>query len=327
MKPHPLWFCRGHDPEKVLICRIEPYFVRERCRIVKQRTITHFVFPLMALALLVFALARPLNADAASRTHVMGIKSSGHATTPFAGSNLTYHGGPVQGGTTHVYAIFWEPTGSTVSSTYNSLIKRYFGDVGGSGLYAINKQYTDSSGRIPSNSTLAGSWVDTKAYPSGTLSDANIQSEVTRAKSANGWSSSLTNIFFVFTAKNENICDGGSCSFSTFCAYHSYFGSNTIYAAMPYTGTNLSACGVPVSPNNDFNADSTINVTSHEQNEAATDPLLNAWYDSSGAENGDKCAWNFGSYSSSGNVTWNGHHYIVQQEWDNAKRGCALTGP
>ena len=37
-----------------------------------------------------------------------------------------------------------------------------------------------------------------------------------------------------------------------FCAYHSNFGNNTLYASMPYTGTNLSACGVSTSPNNDF---------------------------------------------------------------------------
>src|SRR5205807_4072958 len=36
------------------------------------------------------------------------------------------------------------------------------------------------------------------------------------------------------------------------------------------------------------------NVTGHELSEARSDPQLNAWYDSSGAENADKCAWIFG---------------------------------
>ena len=36
------------------------------------------------------------------------------------------------------------------------------------------------------------------------------------------------------------------------------------------------------------------NVTAHELSEALTDPANpGAWYDSSGAENGDKCAWTF----------------------------------
>jgi hypothetical protein len=89
---------------------------------------------------------------------------------------------------------------------------------------------------------------------------------------------------------------------------------------MPYTGTNLSACGVSTSPNHDFDADSTINFTSHEQMEAATDPHLNALYDLAGYDIVDKCAWQFGTTNSQGgDVVWNG--------WDNARRGCVLSGP
>ena len=84
---------------------------------------------------------------------------------------------------------------------------------------------------------------------------------------------------------------------------------------MPYTGTNLSACGVTHSPNGDVNADSTINVTSHEQMEAATDPYLNAWYDANGAENSDKCAWTFGAQL----LTFtNRSQWKVQGNWSNS---------
>ncbi|GAC1302710.1 MAG: hypothetical protein NVSMB27_42630 [Ktedonobacteraceae bacterium] len=288
----------------------------------------------MAVALLVAFLLHPLaaaNAAASNGIHFSGTKTRQHVS-PTSGGNLLYHGGPIMPNTTRAYAIFWEPSGSTVSATYNSLLSRYFGDVGGSGLYHVNTQYKDSHNRIPSGSVLGGSWVDTAAYPSNILIDSQIQQEVTHAQQVNGWTAALTHIFFVFTAKGENICFDSTytqCSFTYFCAYHSAFGKN-IYAAMPYTGTVLTACGVPTgkSPNNDIDADSTINVTSHEQMEAATDPHLNAWYDASGAENGDKCAWTFGSVAANGsNVTWNGHPYIVQREWDNAKSGCVLTGP
>jgi len=295
---------------------------------VLQRMRGLYLLPLMTLALLVVSLLQPLSADAGSlgKTHLLKTK---HQASPNAGvGNLSYHGGPVMSGTARAYAIFWEPSGSHVSSTYNSLILQYFGDVGGSSLYYNNTQYKNSSGNYPSSSVLGGSWVDTAAYPSGTLSDAQVQGEVTHAKQVKGWTSNIDNVFFVFTAKGENICSGSSCSFTSFCAYHGYFGSNTQYAAMPYTGTNLSACGVSTSPNHDFDADSTINVTSHEQMEAATDPHLNAWYDLVGYEIGDKCAWQFGSTNSQGgDVVWNGHAYEVQKEWDNARRGCVLSGP
>lgn len=62
-----------------------------------------------------------------------------------------------------------------------------------------------------------------------------------------------------------------------------------------------------------------------EHMEAVTDAHLNAWYDSSGNEIGDKCAWNFGPLSLDGgkaNEEWNGHYYLVQQEGSNSKAGC-----
>lgn len=307
----------------------------------KKRVSPVLALPVLTLALVAMALM-PLSASAASHppttptTPTQHQKHSHHKPhfffkrskmRPNVSSNLIYNGGPVMGGTTNVYAIFWEPTGA-VSANYNSLILRYFGDVGGSGLYNINTQYTDSGGNAPSNTQLAGSWVDTSAYPETPLLDSDIQNEVSNAQSANGWSSSIDNIFFVFTEQNTDLCFDSSqtqCASNTFCAYHNYFGSNTIYAAMPYAAS--FSCQTPGSPNND-DADLTINVTSHEQMEAATDPLLNAWSDSSGQENGDKCAWNFGNVNPDGsNVNWNGDPYIVQQEWDNAISGCALTGP
>ena len=249
-----------------------------------------------------------------------------NAVTPFASSNLTYHGGPVMTGTANAYAIFWEPTGN-VEANYNNLIQQYFGDVGGSGLYHNNTQYTNSSGGYPSNARFAGSWLDTRGYPESPLLDSDIQGEVSHALSSTGWSSGSNNIFFVFTQRNEDICFDSSrstCASNYFCAYHSNFGS-TLYATMPYAAS--FQCNPGYSPNHN-DADQTINVTSHEQMEAATDPQGTAWYDSAGYEIGDKCAWQFGSTNASGaDVTWNGHGYIVQKEWDNRVRGCVLSGP
>jgi hypothetical protein len=300
--------------------------------ILKKKALLFSAFPVLALAILAVALIGSMAAQATAPNNAAPIhitKIRGAAVVPNAQANMSYHGGPVMAGTTKAYAIFWEPTGSSVSATYNSLILRYFGDIGGSGLYHNNTQYKASNGTFASGAALGGSWVDTAAYPSNTISDAQVRQEVSHAMQVKGWTASATHLFFVFTAKGENICYNSSqCSFTTFCAYHSFFGSNTMYAAMPYTGTNLSACGVSKSPNGNIDADSTINVTSHEQNEAATDPHLNAWYDASGNEIGDKCAWTFGHVNPDGsNVTWNGHEYIVQQEWDNHVSGCVLTGP
>jgi hypothetical protein len=56
------------------------------------------------------------------------------------------------------------------------------------------------------------------------------------------------------------------------------------------------------------------NVTGHELSETRTDPALNAWYDSSGSENADKCAWSFSGslLQFSNNTQWK-----IQGNWSN----------
>ena len=288
---------------------------------------------IIAIALLPAAISAVASNGTAKSHSVHIFHSRGHARpnvsrAASSASNLTYHTGPVMAGTTNVYAIFWEPTGN-VSTNYNNLIKRYFGDVGSSPLYKVNNQYTQTGNAFPSNAVLAGSWVDTIAYPNSPLLDSNIQAEVTRAqKNNNGWTSGINNIFFVFTERNQDICIDNTqqCASNTFCAYHSFFGTNTIYATMPYAAS--FSCDPGSSPNKD-DADQTINVTSHEQMEAATDPLLNGWYYTINNQNyeiGDLCAWTFGPGNLQGaDVLWNKDPYIVQQEWSNAISGCNLT--
>lgn len=324
-----------------------------------------FVSPLLLVVTLIAAVgyvavsagAAPLRngphnifyAKGSSHQPVGTVIASANATV---NPNLTFHqGGSVVDGTMNVFLIFWEPTGSTgVSPNYHSLIQRYFSDVGGSSLYQNNQQYTDGQGRFPSGSQLSGTFIDTAtAYPTQSngnfLIDANIQSEVTHAQQVNGWTSDIHNAFFVFIAPNETLCIDPSQAQCTpdiasasvkFCGYHSFFNTNTIYAAMPYAAsTNFntanSSCDSEVNNNsqagpNGDDADMTINVASHEQMEIATDPLLNAWFDSNGFEIGDKCGFVFGPVDGkAGDVVLNGNSYLVQQEWDNAISGCTLS--
>jgi hypothetical protein len=79
-------------------------------------------------------------------------------------------------------------------------------------------------------------------------------------------------------------------------------------------------------------------VFAHEQFEAITDPDLNAWFDSSGQENGDKCNFNFGATSTCNanglcaagagaakyNQTFGNNNWMLQQNWRNSGGGaCA----
>ena len=290
--------------------------------------------------------ARPSPSNPAGK--MLGVVPSRHAAghNRSGGSNLSYHNGPVMH-TNTVYAIYWEPPGFSAQTGYESLINRFFGDVAAasgatSNVYYSDTQYYDTTGSIAYRSSFAGSVVDTDplpasgcrdSYTSVCLTDSQIQAEITHVIKANGWTANSSTEFFMFTAKGIGSCDGSSCAFSQYCAYHSWIGSGstaTIYANMPYADTVPSACDAGQHPNNN-DADATINVTSHEHNESITDEQGSAWYDSRGYENGDKCAWNFGATLGSTaygqyNQLINGNPYYLQQEWSDHSSGCVLRG-
>jgi hypothetical protein len=285
---------------------------------------------------------------------ILGMVSSHSEASHSAGGaaglgQLRYHGGPVVHGTA-AYAIYWVPAGYSVSSDYSTLIDRFFTDVAAdsgrtSNVYYSDTQYSDGAGTIAYSVRFGGSMLDTNPFPASgcadtvaqttvCLTDAQLQAEITRVVAAQGWPKGPNTEFFMFTAKGVGSCaDSSHCSFSQYCAYHSWIGSGSteiLYANQPYTDTVPSACDATAHPNNS-EADPTINVVSHEQNETITDPNGNAWYDLAGYENGDKCAWKFGSAIGSTaygayNQLINGHPYELQQEYSNARRGCVLTG-
>lgn len=269
---------------------------------------------------------------------------------------LQYWGGAVMR-TNTTYAIFWLPSGTNLSfggnnAGYEQTISQFFADVGhDSGttgnVFGLDTQYYDtlSGGQthIAYNSTFGGAIVATDPLPAqqctdGTtycVTDAQIQSEVASVVSAHGLPQDTSHAYFVFTPQGLGSCLGtgnSHCSYSYYCAYHNAFagrnGTGTVaYGDMPWV-YGISGCDMGQYPNGG-QADPTINVLSHELSEAITDPVPNyGWLDATGSEIGDKCAWTFGTLSGSGkseyNQTINGHHYFLQEEFDNASDACQL---
>jgi hypothetical protein len=257
--------------------------------------------------------------------------------------DLQYHGGPVMT-TNKAYAIYWVPGGYSIASGYDTTINQFFSDVGhdsgmGTNVYAVETQYSN----IQYSSSFGGSYTDTSAFPASgcpiyegditeCLTDAQIQAEVDHAISVNGWTKNGTNMFFVFTPAAVGSCFDAAgqqgCSYTAYCAYHGTTNSGAIYANQPYAAH--AGCDEGQYPNgSSTQADPTINVVSHEHNEAITDPQLNAWYDAAGYEIGDKCAWDFGplqgSNGSEYNQVINGHHYFLQREYSNNGHQCDQT--
>ena len=282
----------------------------------------------------------------------------GGGARPKRTSNLTYHLGPTMH-TNTTYAIFWgAPDATTANSNfpafdsgYQALIERYFGDVAAASgastnVYFSDTQYHDNlNGNITYKSTFGGAYADTTAYPANgctdkatsiCLSDGQLQQEIAADVShLSGWTGGESQVVFIFTPKGVGSCAGSSCAYTNYCAYHSWIGSGTsaiLYANQPYADQNYSiyTCNSGQWPNGN-SADATLNVVSHEHNEAITDQQGSAWFDSSGQEDGDKCAWNFGTPTGGTNGAYynqaiNGDHYYLQQEWSNKSSGCVLTG-
>ncbi len=272
-------------------------------------------------------------------------------------SNLSYHSGPTMN-TNTTFAIFWGAGGSW-DGGYQALIEQYFADVSKdsgktSNVYYSDTQYYDtitgSQRNIQYASTFGGSYIDTTAYPpngctdnatSICLSDLQLQNEIQAdMTSGTSWTNGKptggeSQLIFIVTPKGVGSCVGSSCAYTNYCAYHSWIGSGSsaiLYANQPYANQNYSiyTCNSGPWPNGN-SADATLNVVSHEHNEAITDQQGTAWYDRRGYENGDKCAWNFGTAtgstsSGSYNQTINGDHYYLPQEWSNKSSGCVLTG-
>jgi hypothetical protein len=260
------------------------------------------------------------------------------------GANMTYHGGPVMHSDAN-YTIFWAPSGYTFPSNYASIINGFFGNVAAAdgqstNDYSIAKQYTDSTGTgFTYGASYGTSFNDSDAYPANgcsagggkCITDAQLQTEVNNFVTAHGLPRGMSTMYFVYTPSGVASCfdsSGTQCSTNVYCAYHSNLGSGSsgiLYANMPYAG--VSGCESDEYPNGSVPADSALNVTSHENIEAITDPLGTAWFDSSGNEIGDKCAWNFGSPLGGGagteyNESIASGHYWLQQEWSNAASGC-----
>ncbi len=269
-----------------------------------------------------------------------------HRAPASSSNNLVYNGGPVMHSDAN-YAIYWEPSGHTTTSTFKNIVNGYFTNVAaGSGAtnnnYSVATQYYDGSGNIAYNSTYGGSFVDTDAYPSlgcvGTASvggpcinDSQLQTELAKVIAAKGLPTGLGTEYFMYFPSGVTTCTSVAsyeCSGTVYCAYHSSFtsGSSTIlYANMPYDG--VSGCESGEYPNGDTGADSDLNVTSHENIETITDPLGNAWIDSSGNEIGDKCNFTFGSpLGGAAGAEYNEQistgNYYLQEEWSNAAGGC-----
>jgi len=256
----------------------------------------------------------------------------GHARTS-GGTTvaITYHKGPVMLGTINVYYIWY---GNWASNTGTTILTDLAQNLGGSPYWNINTTYYNASNVHLSNSVAyAGSTTD--AYSLGTaLTDANIQTIVSSAITSGRLPLDINGVYFVLTSADVN-ATSGFCT--QYCGWHTHGTISGLDVKYSFVGnpdrcpTSCAATTTANSPNGNLGADGMASIISHELEETATDPDLNAWYDRKGAENADKCAWTFGTtYTTStgglANMKLGARDFLIQQNWVNSGNGfCAKS--
>jgi len=257
----------------------------------------------------------------------------GAAQTEGSVQSITYHYGPVMTGTVNIYLIWYGNWGGTTGANGTAVLQNLVSSLGGSPYFNITTTYYNPNGIALSNSVhFAGAIFDN--YSQGAhLDDDAVNSIVGLAISSGQFPLDTNGVYFVLTSADVHEITG----FCTqYCGWHNFAtmsGANIKYAFVGNANQCLSACAEQTisSPNGDLGIDGMASTMAHELAEAVTDPNLNAWYDASGEEMADKCAWTFGtayrtSNHSLANVNLGGLDYLLQQLWVNTSAGyCAMS--
>jgi hypothetical protein len=237
---------------------------------------------------------------------------------PTKAINLTNHGGPVITAA-HVIFIFYGPSfGSGADATYASTLQAFRNQFGTTGEYNTITQYSGSNGTV-ALSNLAGGTADMfdSTAPPTNVTDAAVQAEVTKYLSTHTFDANA--IYEVVIPSSSYSSSGSSTSCGgpslAYCAYHGNYtssGHDVRYSIEPYP--NCSGCAV-----SGWTAvQNQEHFVCHETREAVTDPDGTTWWDRTGNEADDKCAWSPTPFIGTGG-------YSYQYEYSNAARACIKT--
>jgi len=249
--------------------------------------------------------------------------------------NLLYHSGVVMGNVT-IQPIFWGSGWNGGNQDIVNGISNFYYNYSSAPYSQLVKQYTDINGDVPGTTVnVENAIVDTST------SSTNVFNRVCAAVAQN------TNLISAASKKSLYVpvyVDSARGN-ANYCGYHSagtcglVSGNKVTTVAVEFgfffSLVNDAGCHTQLAPGEtDQTLANLVNVTAHELSELLTDPatfnsnppsVYNAyfggWFDASGNEIGDKCAWKFSS--SPQNI--GGQNYFLQSEWSNLITGCANT--
>lgn len=259
---------------------------------------------------------KPADKPFADADHVVYTFSRGSVRLlPKAVSLLVNHGGGVIASPKVVF-VFWGPSFNNAASpdySYARTLQAYRNQLGSTQEWAVLAEY----GIMAPVNLGAGTpdWFDTSPPPTN-VTDSAVQAEVNRYLASHAFNGKTA--YEVVIPSTSYSSSGGSTSCGgpalAYCAYHGdYSGSSgTVkYSIQPYA----SCSGCKVSGWTD--AQNEEHFVFHETTEIVTDPLGTSWYDSSGSEIADKCAWSPSPFLDGG--------YGYQYLWSNKAKACVRT--
>jgi hypothetical protein len=288
-----------------------------------------FIFSSLAVVLLVGAVAifgqpevivhHKINTHSQSPNHTeFSATTGGTAAT----SPLLYHGGPLIN-TPTIYIIWygnWNRGNGTDTPAGQQLIRDWASGIGNTQWFQINQSKSVSGKSISGNVSFTPLSNESTDGGKTRLRDNDIANIVNNAINNGRLPYNANGVYFVVTSSDVNE-QSGFCT--QYCGWHTAGNltrGRVRYSFVGNAARCLNSCAEQsVSPNGNAGIDAAISVMSHELTEATTDPDLNAWYDSSGAEDADKCAWTFGhnqfqtSNGSWANEVWGGHNWLIQR--------------
>ena len=240
-------------------------------------------------------------------------QESGPVAFARRGANMTYHGGKIMP-TAVSKIIFWGSSwsnGTFAGDKITGLDSWYTGHSGSNYAKTVD-EYTGSNGQVGATTTHQGHIIDTSTA-SGGGNTSTILNEVCKQITAGNIVPDASGNGYYAVYSDVKRGNAG------YCAWHSAgsCGGKAVQFAFFFNLDGDPGCDPADSTTGHSQGLAALaNVTAHELSEARSDPASpGAWYDSSGAENGDKCAWTFNVPS----VTLsNGTKWKLQGEWSNA---------
>jgi hypothetical protein len=191
----------------------------------------------------------------------------------------------------------------------------------------------------PTGGSLAGVWYDNAGSEPNPANGNQLANEAIKAAGHFGNTSAASNRYAQYVIMSATGTNPDNWLTGGYCAWHDYNGDTTLtggaasspygdiaFTNMPYVLDQGTSCG-----QNFVNSNGTLDgftiVGGHEYSETITDQNpAGGWTNhTSGAENGDECAWISSGQGASANVTMGNGSYAMQSTWSNDTNRCDIS--